>query len=177
MLKKNGFTLIEALIVVAVVALLAALATPGYLQHTRRARASEAIATMSMIRQSLRDYAIYHNGDYYDVGGGNVGNTLPTSVSSGVPAPSTAGVEVDVGIAQYFSTAAFSVDATSPSSTRFTSPGPVDFIISVNGGNSVACGTSDCALHNTAVSAFRVEMDNTARVFISYDSGTNWSEY
>ena len=176
MRNRNGYTFVEVLTVVAIVALLASISTPLYLQHTNRARSSEAVATMSMVRQALRDYNIV-NGTYFDIGAGNIDNALPTSVSSGIPSPSTAGVAVNVNIAQYFSSSAFSVDATSPTSTRFTSPGPQNFIISVNGNLSTACGTSDCAVNSGAVSAYRLEMDNTGRVFVSFDSGTNWTAY
>jgi len=161
---KSGFTLIEIMIVVAIIALLAAIAIPNYTRHTQRARASEAIATMTMIRQAIRDYFIV-TSVYYDVASGNLDQ-----------APTT-GVSVDVGIAQYFSNAAFSIDGTSPSSVRFASPTAVDFIISVDGSASVACGTSNCAIHNAIVSDYRLEMDNTARTYVSYDAGTSWMEY
>lgn len=174
--KEIGYTLVEALVVVGMVSALAAISFPPYLQHLRHTRGSEATSTMIMIRQALRDYNINNNA-YFDIGSGNIPNNLPTSVVSGVPTPSTAGVEVDTGVTHYFSNNAYSVDATSPSSARFTNPNPVDFVIFVNGASSVACGSSNCATDAAVVSNYRLEMDNTDRVFISYDNGTNWTRY
>lgn len=175
-MKKNGFTLVEILIVVAIVSLLAAISAPPFMQHTRRARALEAISAMALIREELRNYRINHD-TYFDITSDNIQNGLPTTVSAGVPTPNTAGVEVNVGVAKYFSNASYTVDATSPASTRFTNPAPVDFIITANGASSVACGSSNCATQNAAVSTYRLEMDNTDRVFISYDGGTTWAAY
>jgi len=174
--KRNGFTLVEILIVVAIIALLAAIAIPNYTRHTRRARATEAVATMSMVRQAMRDYYI-NTSDYFDITSGNIDSALPTSVTSGVPTPVTAGVDIDVGVAQYFSNAAFTVDATTPASARFTNPGPVDFIITTDGSASVVCGADDCALYQSSITTYRLEMDNTGRAFLSFDSGTTWNSY
>lgn len=180
-IKRNGFTLVEVMIVVAIVALLAAIAIPNYTRHTRRARATEAVATMSMIRQAMRDYFI-NTSEHFNITTGNIDSALPTSVTAGVPTPVTAGVDIDVGVAQYFSNAAFTVNATTPVSARFTNPGPVDFIITANGSDSVACGTSDCAINGGTtgpVADFRLEMDNTGRTFISFDNGDpgTWNSY
>jgi len=178
---KNGFTLVEIMIVVFIIALLAAIAIPNYTRHTRRARASEAVATMTMIRQAMRDYYI-NNTTHYDVATGNLANNIPAkndiTLASGAVAGAANGVDINVGVAQYFSNAAFSIDAIDHASARFLAPGPVDFVITADGGDSDDdCTDDDCALNNTTVSDFILEMDNTARVFISFDDGANWSSY
>ena len=178
MCNKKGFTMVELLVVLVIVAVLAAVATPLYLANTQRARASEAIAALGLIRQAQRDYNVNHN-TYFDITGGNIQNALPSSVTAGVPTPATAGVAVNMGTAQYFSNAAFSVDATAPASARFTTPGPVDFLITANGANSVACSgvLTDCAVKDTEITNYRLEMDNSGRIFVSYDGGTTWGAY
>ena len=165
MSKKNGFTLVEVMIVVAIIGLLASIAVPSYMQVVKRARAPEAVATMSTIRQGLRDYFI-NNGTYFDIAAGNIDQAPPS------------GISYTVGIAQYFSEAAFSVDDTPPAWTDGSiAPAPVDFVISVDGSASVQCGASNCAMYQERVDDFRLEMDNTGRVFISYDAGVNWAGY
>lgn len=188
MLGKKGFTLIEVLVVIMIIGILASIATPLYLRHTRRARASEAVGTMGLIRQALRDYRI-NNNTYYDVmatltADGNIQNALPTSVLAGVPTPITAGVDVDAGVTQYFSNRAYSVDATTPAvagaSGMFLTPNVQDFLITVNGTNGTACaaaGDTNCAVNAAQVVNFDLEMDNSGRVFISYDNGTTWAAY
>jgi len=189
MSKKHGFTMVELLVVLVIVGILAAVATPLYLQHTKRAKASEAIASMGLIRQALRDYKVNHT-TYFDVAelanGGNIYKPLPTSVvlATGVPTPDPSGVEVDAGVAQYFSNSSFYVAAVNQdvdgASGKLTNPPTVDFLISANGNNSDACdGSNDtnCAVHAADVSTYRIEMDNSGRIFVSYDSGTTWGAY
>ena len=178
MRHTKGFTLVEILFVVAIISVLAAISTPLLLHYTKRAVASEAVATMSLIRQALRDYYINGNA-YYDIGAGNINNDFPTSVSAGNPTPTTAGVDVDAGVIQYFSNGAFSVDATDPASDRFEYPGPVDFLILVDGSASEACDEDDddCAINAGKVANYQLEMDNSGRIFVSYDSGDNWRAF
>jgi prepilin-type N-terminal cleavage/methylation domain-containing protein len=175
----KGYTLVEVLTVVAIVGILATISGPTYTQHRRRAIASEAVAGITLIRQAARDYRIV-SGSYFDVTSNNIQNAYPTSVSAGIPTPSSAGVDVDVEVARYFSNQTYTIDATSPSSGRFSSPPVVDFLISVNGGASVACTSSvvtNCATQAATVSQYDLEMDNSGRIFISYDNGTTWHTY
>jgi prepilin-type N-terminal cleavage/methylation domain-containing protein len=174
--QVRGYTLVEVLMVVAIISILAMLSAPAYMQFTQKPRASEAVATMTLMRQALRDYKIVHNS-YFDMASGDLANDLPTSVSSGLPTPSNAGLKIDVGVVRYFSNAAFSVDATSPVSALFTNPGPVDFIITADGSASVACGSSNCAIDQAKVAAYRLVMDNSGRIFFSTNSGTSWQGY
>ncbi len=178
-MRQNGYTLVEVLTVVGIIGIMASLSGPMYAQHVQRARASEAVAVMALARQSERDYRIT-NHTYYDVGGGNILNALPESVTSGIPTPNDAGVDVDAGVSQYFSNQAFSVDATSPSSARFTNPGVVDFLIIVDGVASVKCSdliTTNCAIQADKAVNVDMEMDNSGRIFVSNDNGTTWRAY
>lgn len=54
--QHQGFTLIELIIVVAILGILAALAVPSYMMHLKRTRESEATNTLGHIREAQRVY-------------------------------------------------------------------------------------------------------------------------
>lgn len=58
---KGAFTLIELLIVVAIIAILAAIAVPNFLEAQTRAKISRAKADMRTIHTGLETYRIDHN--------------------------------------------------------------------------------------------------------------------
>jgi len=57
MKKQQGFTLIELMIVVAIIGILAAIALPAYQDYTRRAQASEIILAASSARTCVSEAA------------------------------------------------------------------------------------------------------------------------
>lgn len=54
--KKEGFTLIELMIVVAIVGILAAIAIPAYLDYTVKAKLTEVSAALDALGQAASEY-------------------------------------------------------------------------------------------------------------------------
>ena len=55
---RAGFTLVEIMIVVAIIALLAAIAVPGFLRARKRSQASKIINDLRLIDAAVDQYAI-----------------------------------------------------------------------------------------------------------------------
>jgi prepilin-type N-terminal cleavage/methylation domain-containing protein len=59
--RRTGFTLVEIMIVVAIIALLAAIAVPGFLRARKRSQASRVINDLRLIDSAVDQYAIENN--------------------------------------------------------------------------------------------------------------------
>ena len=59
--RRSGFTLVEIMIVVAIIALLAAIAVPGFLRARKRSQASRVINDLRLIDNAVDQYAIETN--------------------------------------------------------------------------------------------------------------------
>ena len=57
----GGFTLVEIMIVVAIIALLAAIAVPGFLRARKRSQASRVLNDLRLIDAAVDQYAIENN--------------------------------------------------------------------------------------------------------------------
>ena len=82
---QKGFTLIELMIVIAIVGILAAVALPAYQDYTVRAKLSEALATAGEAKTNVTEYFVA-NGYFPDDGAkagvrGNVDTDIVNSVT------------------------------------------------------------------------------------------------
>ena len=67
--KRAGFTLVEIMVVVSIIALIAAIAVPNALRARKRSQATSSLQTLRMIDSAKEQYAIENN---------KVGTTIPT---------------------------------------------------------------------------------------------------
>ena len=59
--RPGGFTLVEIMIVVAIIALLAAIAVPNFMRARKRSQATQILEEIRMVDAALDQYAVEHS--------------------------------------------------------------------------------------------------------------------
>src|SRR6201996_598917 len=91
MRKIRAFTLIELMIVVAIIGVLAAVAIPSFIKYTRRSKTSEALMN---IRKMYDGAVAYYVGEHADINGSIHNRQFPTSAP---PVPTLAVITANAG--------------------------------------------------------------------------------
>lgn len=100
-MKRNGFTLIELMIVVAVVGILTAIALPSYNSYINRGKITDAIAALADYRIKMEQY-FQDNRNYG-----------PASANCDVPVPSSSYFTYSCLVGAATPSVAYTVTATS----------------------------------------------------------------
>lgn len=80
---QQGFTLIELMIVVAIIGILAAVALPAYQDYTKRAKMTEAIGFIAAAKTGVSE-AYASKGDLSGIDNTAAGLAAPTDITSAV---------------------------------------------------------------------------------------------
>ena len=122
MQREPGFTLIELMVTVAIIAVLAAIAIPNYTDYVRRGKLQEATSTLLAMRTKMEQY-FQDNRSY-------------TTPGAPVLAPCTAGSSVPIPALKYFNITCLALTATTYTiQADGTDPTLVGITFTINEGN------------------------------------------
>ena len=89
--KQQGFTLIELMIVIAIVGILAAIALPAYQDYTVRAKVSEAMVNLAEAKTTIAEYYSANNRFPEDAAAAGINTNPNTDIVASINYSSTFG--------------------------------------------------------------------------------------
>ena len=137
---QQGFTLIELMIVVAIIGILAAVAIPSYQDYTARAQVSEAMSLTSGMKTGLSEW-------YADRG------SFPSTVAS-VSGSSSGKYVASIAFTPVANSPTINVDATMKTAgVNSAISGGIFSVATTSGGQRWSCGLVGQAAANTTLLA------------------------
>ena len=82
--KEQGFTLIELMIVVAIIGILAAIALPAYQNFIARSQVSEGLVAASAARTTISEFVLTGDGTWPSTAQADVEQTNPTPLVASI---------------------------------------------------------------------------------------------
>jgi len=96
-MRNKGFTLVELMVVVAIIIILAAILVPRYLDVTDQAKASKCMANQRTVEGAVSVYMADHEGTMP----GAVSDLTPTYIETTPTCPSSGGYTYDSSVGSY----------------------------------------------------------------------------
>ena len=96
--EQGGFTLLELLMVVIIIAILVSIALPQYFRATERARTGQVMSLLASLRGSEMRFKAQDPGNAYTVALANLDLALPSAMPGGWALPTVTGAGVGANV-------------------------------------------------------------------------------